>query len=159
MRTLLRSSLSIPPSFLSHYSLPSSSSSLSLKPQQHHQPFLSPKPQPLLLTFATNNNNNNNNSELKEKENTQQPPSNGQQQEEKANTGSKQRRPILSLNWNSIFDPDPDNVIALGLTGLLTWASVQLLCQLLFISFAILLAALKYSFIAALLLFILIALL
>ncbi|KAK6929087.1 Pentatricopeptide repeat [Dillenia turbinata] len=58
-----------------------------------------------------------------------------------------------------ILDPDPENLVAVGLTGLLTWASVQVLWQLLFISGAILVAAIKYSFIAAFLLFILITLL
>ena len=38
------------------------------------------------------------------------------------------------------MDPDPDNVLALGLTGILTWASVQVLWQLLFISLAIFVA-------------------
>ncbi|KAJ0101957.1 hypothetical protein Patl1_05944 [Pistacia atlantica] len=59
----------------------------------------------------------------------------------------------------SVNEPDPDNIFAVGLTGVLTWASVQVLWQLLVISSAILVAALKYSFIAALLLFILITLL
>ncbi|XP_047336720.1 uncharacterized protein LOC124940264 [Impatiens glandulifera] len=58
-----------------------------------------------------------------------------------------------------LIDPDPNNVLAVGLTGLLAWASVQVLWQLFFISFAILVAALKYSFIAAFLLFILVTLL
>ncbi|MCL7026348.1 hypothetical protein MKW94_030567 [Papaver nudicaule] len=54
---------------------------------------------------------------------------------------------------------NPENFVAIALTGLLTWASVLVLGQLLFISLAILVAALKYSFIAALLIFILITLL
>ncbi|ONK56905.1 uncharacterized protein A4U43_C10F14500 [Asparagus officinalis] len=73
---------------------------------------------------------------------------------------AKQRRaPSLNLRWRELLDPDPENIVAIALTGLLTWASVQVLGQLFFISIAILLAALKYSFIAALLLFILITLL
>ncbi|KAL4599670.1 hypothetical protein ACB092_11G143200 [Castanea dentata] len=71
----------------------------------------------------------------------------------------KNGRPILNIRWGDLLDPDPDNLLALALTGLLTWASVQVLWQLFFISLAILLAALKYSFVAALLLFILITLL
>lgn len=63
------------------------------------------------------------------------------------------------LKWRDLLDPDPENILSIGLTGLLTWASVQVLWQLFFISLAILVAALKYSFIAALLLFILITLL
>lgn len=75
------------------------------------------------------------------------------------NDMKRDRRPILNVNWRDLLDPDPDNILAVGLTGLLTWASVQVLGQLFFIGLAILVAALKYSFIAALLLFILITLL
>jgi hypothetical protein len=67
--------------------------------------------------------------------------------------------PIFSIRWGDLLDPDPDNLLAIGLTGVLAWASVQVLWQLFFISLAILVAALKYSFIAALLIFILITLL
>lgn len=69
------------------------------------------------------------------------------------------RSPLFDFKWSDLLNPDADNVLAVGLTGLLTWASVQVLWQLLFISFAILVAAVKYSFIAAILLFILITLL
>ncbi|XP_059434586.1 uncharacterized protein LOC132167592 [Corylus avellana] len=69
------------------------------------------------------------------------------------------RKPIFSIRWGDLLDPDPDNLLAIALTGVLAWASVQVLWQLFFISLAILLAALKYSFIAALLIFILITLL
>jgi hypothetical protein len=41
-----------------------------------------------------------------------------------------------------MFDPDPNNVVAVGLTGVLAWASVQVLWQLFVISFAILIAIL-----------------
>ncbi|CAK8571182.1 unnamed protein product [Lathyrus sativus] len=109
------------------------------------------KPHPIPL-FASSNNNNNNN-QVKEKG------ENSQQQSPSSSNGEEQKRPLFGFNWSNLLDPDPDNVLALGLTGLLTWASVQVLCQLLFISFAIIVAALKYSFIAALLIFILIALL
>ncbi|CAN1140124.1 hypothetical protein LINPERPRIM_LOCUS23639 [Linum perenne] len=76
-------------------------------------------------------------------------------------SSSSSSSPFLpNINWGNLFlNPDPDNLIAVGLTGLLTWASVQLLWQLFTISLAILVAALKYSFIAALLIFILITLL
>lgn len=69
--------------------------------------------------------------------------------------------PLINLRrWRDlVLSADPENIAAVGLTGLLAWASVQALFQLLFISLAIVLAALKYSFIAALLLFILITLL
>ncbi|KAB1225327.1 hypothetical protein CJ030_MR1G015647 [Morella rubra] len=71
----------------------------------------------------------------------------------------KDQRPIFNIRWGDLLDPDPDNLLAIALTGLLAWASAQVLWQLFFISSAIILAALKYSFIAALLLFILITLL
>ncbi|XVF41350.1 hypothetical protein PTKIN_Ptkin01aG0273100 [Pterospermum kingtungense] len=66
---------------------------------------------------------------------------------------------VFNFRLGDLLDPDPDNIVAVGLTGLLAWASVQVLWQLFLISGAILLAALKYSFIAALLIFILITLL
>ncbi|KAK4793339.1 hypothetical protein SAY86_023774 [Trapa natans] len=69
------------------------------------------------------------------------------------------RSNLFNLKLGDLLDPDPENVIAVGLTCVLTWASVQVLWQLFFISLAIVVAALKYSFIAALLIFILIALL
>ncbi|GAB4829149.1 hypothetical protein Ancab_018812 [Ancistrocladus abbreviatus] len=51
-----------------------------------------------------------------------------------------------NLRWGELLlDPDPDNILAVGLTGLLTWASVQVLWQLLIVSLAILVAALKSS--------------
>lgn len=69
-------------------------------------------------------------------------------------------RPGLNLRWAQlVLDPDPDNIFAVGLTGLLTWASVQVVWQLLVVSLAIVIAGLKYSLVAALLIFILIALL
>ncbi|OVA04650.1 hypothetical protein BVC80_1711g38 [Macleaya cordata] len=94
---------------------------------------------------------------------------NGQNKKDPKETGNgnnngkedlkRDRRLFLNLKWKDLLDPDPENFVAVGLTGLLTWASVQVLWQLLFISLAILVAALKYSFIAALLIFILITLL
>ncbi|XP_021296711.1 uncharacterized protein LOC110425953 [Herrania umbratica] len=70
-----------------------------------------------------------------------------------------ERRSMFNFRLGDLLDPDPDNIVALGLTGLLTWASVQVLWQLFLISVAILLAALKYSVVAALLIVILITLL
>ena len=69
----------------------------------------------------------------------------------------KNQRPLFdNIRWGDLLlDPDPNNVLVVGLTGLLTWASVQVLS----IPLAILVAAGKYSFIAAVLLFILITLL
>ncbi|KAK1311208.1 hypothetical protein QJS10_CPA08g01587 [Acorus calamus] len=68
-------------------------------------------------------------------------------------------RILGSWRWTDLIKPDGENIVAVGLAGLLAWASAQVLWQLFYISVAILLAALKYSFIAAFLLFILITLL
>ncbi|CAI8602036.1 unnamed protein product [Vicia faba] len=137
-------SLSIP----SHgYRFPFSTISLTFRPR---------KPHPLPL-FASSNNNNNN--QVNEKGGNSQQPQQQAPSSSSSSNGQEQKRPLFGFNWSNLLDPDPDNVLALGLTALLTWASVQVLCQLFFISFAIILAALKYSFIAALLIFILIALL
>lgn len=80
--------------------------------------------------------------------------------DEDEDIGKGNQRPRFNFRWiDLVLDPAPDNIVAVGLAGLLTWASVQVLWQLFFISLAILVAALKYSFIAALLIFILITLL
>ncbi|KAK1416583.1 hypothetical protein QVD17_32374 [Tagetes erecta] len=95
--------------------------------------------------------------ELSEKQN-----GNGEEDEDlkKKKNEDGDERPRFNLKWSELlFDPDPDNVVAVGLTGVLAWASVQVLWQLFVISFAILIAAVKYSFIAAILIFILITLL
>lgn len=63
------------------------------------------------------------------------------------------------FRWRDLLDPDPENILAVGLTALLGLASLQALWQLLLTSLAILLGALKYSFVAAIILFILITLL
>ncbi|KAF4364010.1 hypothetical protein G4B88_014967 [Cannabis sativa] len=44
-------------------------------------------------------------------------------------SGKENRRSIFSgLRWGDlVLSPDPDNILAVGLTGLLTWASVQFL--------------------------------
>ncbi|XP_008775193.1 uncharacterized protein LOC103695603 [Phoenix dactylifera] len=56
----------------------------------------------------------------------------------------RDRRPAFNVRWRDLLYPDPENMVAIGLTGLLTWAGVQVLWQLFFISIAIILAALKY---------------
>ncbi|XP_020574173.1 uncharacterized protein LOC110038029 [Phalaenopsis equestris] len=71
----------------------------------------------------------------------------------------RDRLPAFNLRWWDLLNPDPENILSVGLTGLLIWASVQVLWQLFIVSFAIVLAALKYSFIAAVLLLILLTLL
>ncbi|GLT50915.1 hypothetical protein SLA2020_243700 [Shorea laevis] len=71
----------------------------------------------------------------------------------------KDRRSAFNFRWGDLLDPDPENILAVGLTGLLAWPAAQVLWQLFFISLAILVAALKYTFIATLFIFILITLL
>ncbi|KAJ6837574.1 uncharacterized protein M6B38_119585 [Iris pallida] len=114
-------------------------------------PIRNPRPQTLkFVAFAEGNG--------------QQNPKNGGGGDIREESGvgggrGERRAPRLNIRWRDVLDPDPENIAAVGLAGLLAWASVSVLWQLLFISVAILLAALKYSFIAALLLFILITLL
>ncbi|CAN6339952.1 unnamed protein product [Urochloa humidicola] len=78
--------------------------------------------------------------------------------------GEKERKgpslPALSeIRWGELLYPEPSNAAAVVLTGVLAWAGASLLLQLLFISATIVVAAVKYSFVAALLVFALIALL
>ncbi|XP_023549272.1 uncharacterized protein LOC111807677 [Cucurbita pepo subsp. pepo] len=108
------------------------------------------------FTALASNNDNGLGGNIKERE--------GERNGAKGSNGGddlrKERGPVFNIKWAELLiDPDPDNILAVALTGLLAWASVQVLWQLFFISLAILVAALKYSFIAALLIFILITLL
>ncbi|RLN28060.1 uncharacterized protein C2845_PM05G07530 [Panicum miliaceum] len=78
--------------------------------------------------------------------------------------GDKERKgpslPALSeIRWGELLSPEPANATAVVLTGALAWAGASLLLQLLLIFATIFAAAVKYSFVAAILLFILIALL
>lgn len=78
--------------------------------------------------------------------------------------GDKERKgpslPALSeIRWGELLSPEPANATAVVLTGALAWAGASLLLQLVAIFAAIFAAAVKYSFVAAVLLFILIALL
>ncbi|KAJ8766063.1 hypothetical protein K2173_020579 [Erythroxylum novogranatense] len=121
------------------------------------------KSQSRLVLLAHNDDNNGirkepSGTEQQEKENN--PVNNNGNGDGGDNDTEKDGRPLFNLRWVELFvDPDPDNILAVGLTGLLTWASVQVLWQLFIVSLAILVAALKYSSIAALLIFILITLL
>uniref|UniRef100_A0A0E0J7X1 Uncharacterized protein n=1 Tax=Oryza nivara TaxID=4536 RepID=A0A0E0J7X1_ORYNI len=82
-----------------------------------------------------------------------------------AEEGEEKRRkgpslPALSeIRWGELLTPEPANAAAVALSAALAWAGASLLLQLALISFAIFTAAVKYSFVAALLLFVLIALL
>lgn len=111
------------------------------------------------VVFADNNNGlNQNPKDREDKEETVEDRGNGTNGGD--DLGNDRRSIFSGIRWGDLLlDPDPDNILAVGLTGLLTWASVQVLWQLFFISFAIVVAALKYSFIAALLILILITLL
>ncbi|KAF6134247.1 hypothetical protein GIB67_010046 [Kingdonia uniflora] len=40
----------------------------------------------------------------------------------------------FNLKWRDLLDPDSENLLAVGLTGLFAWATVQVLWQLFFIS-------------------------
>lgn len=113
------------------------------------------------VVFADNNNGLSQDSkDGEDKEATGADPANGTNGGDD-DSGKEDARSIFSnIRWSDLLlDPDPDNIAAVGLTGLLTWASVQVLWQLFVISLAIVVAALKYSFIAALLILILTTLL
>ncbi|KAL2539814.1 hypothetical protein Adt_00792 [Abeliophyllum distichum] len=121
----------------------------------HDLKFHPRKPNPNKPFIVSAQNGNKNGNELtSESKNENGGGVNGER--EKVNNG----RPKLNFRWvDLLLDPNPDNIVAVGLTGLLTWASVQVLWQLFIISIAILLAALKYTIVAALLIVILITLL
>nr|XP_027102601.1 basic-leucine zipper transcription factor A-like [Coffea arabica] len=139
-------------------------------PLKSHSPQFNLRKNFLLLVRASDDNKSNNGEDssnplskegLKDDNNTDSNGIDGDNGGENGENGNGNGRgPRLNLKWvDLLLNPDPDNVAAVGLTGVLAWASVQVLWQLFVISIAILLAALKYSFIAALLIFILITLL
>ncbi|CAM6116537.1 unnamed protein product [Calypogeia fissa] len=57
----------------------------------------------------------------------------------------------LRFDWKGLLDPSPENLIALGFTVLLTLALFKILSQLVLVVITILLSALKYTVLAALL--------
>ncbi|CAL4903770.1 unnamed protein product [Urochloa decumbens] len=68
--------------------------------------------------------------------------------------------PALSeIRWGDLLSPEPANATAVVLTGALAWAGASLLLQLVLVFAMIVAAAVKYSFVAAVLLFVLLALL
>lgn len=84
------------------------------------------------------------------------PPAEGDEKERKGRPSF----PALSeIRWRDILSPEPANATAVVLTGAIAWAGGSLLLQLTLIFLSIFAAAVKYSFIAAILLFLLIALL
>ncbi|VVB09817.1 unnamed protein product [Arabis nemorensis] len=119
--------------------------------RHHHVHFCKP-PLKLKKTYAQNNGN----------ESAKESSSSGGNRPVSNDDGDGPKKDWFggfSFKWGDLLNPDPDNFVAVGLAAVLTWASLQVLSQLFFISFAILVAALKYSFIAALLIFILVTLL
>ncbi|GJN13553.1 hypothetical protein PR202_gb00269 [Eleusine coracana subsp. coracana] len=84
------------------------------------------------------------------------PPAEGDEKEQK---GLPSFPSLSGIRWRDILSPEPANATAVVLTGAIAWAGASLLLQLVLIFFSIFTAAVKYSFIAAVLLFILIALL
>ncbi|XP_050205481.1 uncharacterized protein LOC126655366 [Mercurialis annua] len=141
-----------------HTPIPSISKSLIHLPPKTHLKFS--KTQSKSLLFATNNNQIQQPTDPEPQTNGS--PENGGDDggDEENNLKGNRKNPLFNVKLGDLFlDPDPDNILAVGLTGVLAWASAQVLWQLFIVSFAILTAALKYSFIAALLVFILITLL
>nr|XP_009773387.1 PREDICTED: uncharacterized protein LOC104223623 isoform X1 [Nicotiana sylvestris]XP_016440842.1 PREDICTED: uncharacterized protein LOC107766561 isoform X1 [Nicotiana tabacum] len=73
-----------------------------------------PRRKTILVCAAENENSNTASSDKEVKEKSDNGGSNN----------SSGGRPRLNLRWvDLILDPDPDNIVAVGLTGLLTWAS------------------------------------
>ncbi|CAL4911185.1 unnamed protein product [Urochloa decumbens] len=66
---------------------------------------------------------------------------------------------LSEIRWGELLSPDPANATAVVLTGALAWAGASLLLQLVLVFGMIVAAAVKYSFVAAVLLFVLLALL
>ncbi|KAH0714313.1 hypothetical protein KY284_007218 [Solanum tuberosum] len=89
-----------------------------------------PKRKHFLVFAAENGNNNTENQENGLKNNGS---SNGNGSND--GNGDGGGKPRLNLRWmDLLLDPDPDNIVAVGLTGLLTWASEFRLnaCRVLF---------------------------
>ncbi|WCJ19244.1 hypothetical protein M5689_001541 [Euphorbia peplus] len=87
--------------------------------------FKNPKTQSKFPLFATNNNSD-------------------EPQKQQNNDLKEDKNPIFNVKLGDLLlNPDPDNLVAVGLTGLLAWASAQVLWQLLIVSLAILVAAVK----------------
>lgn len=153
-----------------HFSISSTLRIVCIPPPSNHLTFASSilkthiqiptKPKGFVVFAESKNGLSQDSKEKEKKEETGEIKGNGSNGGDDDELGKDRRSIFSSIRWGDLLlDPDPDNIVAVGLAGLLTWASVQVLWQLFFISFAILVAALKYSFIAALLVFILITLL
>ncbi|GJW52273.1 hypothetical protein Tco_0093624 [Tanacetum coccineum] len=67
---------------------------------------------------------------------------------------------VNKLKWSELLlEPDRDNVVAVGLTGALVLAGLHLLWHLFLVIMAVLMAAVKYTFVGVLLILIVITLL
>ncbi|XP_038891869.1 uncharacterized protein LOC120081233 [Benincasa hispida] len=118
----------IPPSlsFLSAISSPSSFS-LPLNKFPLHYSYSSSQSQissnPRRFTAFASNKNNELGGNIKEREGE------GNGTKGSSNGGDdlrKERGPVFNIKWAELLiDPDPDNILAVALTGLLAWASVQ----------------------------------
>ncbi|KAL8247529.1 hypothetical protein R6Q59_008745 [Mikania micrantha] len=65
--------------------------------------------------------------------------------------GRSEEAPRVNLRWGElVLDPDRNNVVAVGLTGALAWAGVWMMWQLFIVTMAILIAAIKYTFVGVL---------
>jgi len=85
---------------------------------------------------------------------------NGDDEEYLREKGGGDELPGVNLRWSELLlDPDRDNVVAVGLTGALAWAGIQVLRQLFMVAMATLIAGVKYTFIGVLLIFVVVALL
>ncbi|KAG6601207.1 hypothetical protein SDJN03_06440, partial [Cucurbita argyrosperma subsp. sororia] len=74
------------------------------------------------FTALASNNDNGLGGNIKERE--------GERNGAKGSNGDddlrKERGPVFNIKWAELLiDPDPDNILAVALTGLLAWASVQ----------------------------------
>ncbi|KAK1409678.1 hypothetical protein QVD17_36207 [Tagetes erecta] len=66
----------------------------------------------------------------------------------------------VNLKWSElVLDPDRDNVVAVGLTGALVLAVVQVMWKLFVVTMATLIAAVKYTVVGVVLIFVVITLL
>lgn len=140
--------------------IPSISISNLIPKQQTRFPYICTDDLPCLKSRRKNPRGFKTSFSVDKEELSEKPNGGNEEEEEDMKKKGGDEKPRFNLKWTELlFDPDPDNVVAVGLTGVLAWASVQVLWQLFVISFAILIAAVKYSFIAALLIFILITLL
>ncbi|KAL3692959.1 hypothetical protein R1sor_006610 [Riccia sorocarpa] len=59
----------------------------------------------------------------------------------------------LQFQWKQLLEPTPENLLAVGLTALLAFAGLQIIWQMAVVAAAITLSALKYTVLAAIIVF------